>query len=114
MSKIHGSKHSFLGMNIEFPGDRTVIIDTKNYFREAIEGLQKEGHVIIVGTNATTVAPNVFDTTRKNTPLSVELADIFRSTVAKLLWASQRSRLDLSFAVTFLCFRFHCSTEDDW
>ena len=95
MSKIHGSKHSFLGMNIEFPGDRTVII------REAIEGLQKEGHVIIAGKNATPAAPNVFDTTRKNTPLSVELADIFRSTVAKLLWASQRSRLDLSFAVTF-------------
>ncbi len=39
---------------------------------------------------------------------------MFRSTVAKLLWASQRSRLDLSFAVTFLCSRLNCTTEGDW
>jgi len=109
----YGSKHSFLGMNIEFPGDGTVTIDTNNYFREVIEDFQREGHVI-VGTNATPAAPNIFNTTRKNTPRSVEIADIFRSTVAKLLWASQRSRLDLSFAVTFLCSRLNCATEGDW
>ena len=33
-------------MNIEFPGGGTVIIDTNNYFREVIEGLQREGRVI--------------------------------------------------------------------
>ena len=55
-----------------------------------------------------------FNTTRKNTPLSVELADIFQSTVAKLLWASKRSRLDLTFAVAFLCSRLNCATEGDW
>ena len=113
MTKTHGAKHSFLGMNIEFAGDGTVMIDTNNYLREVIEDFEKSGHVI-VGTNVTPAAPNMFDISRKNAPLSTELTDVFRSTIAKLLWASQRSRLDLSFAVTFLCSRLNCATEGDW
>jgi len=112
MSKTHGAKHSFLGMNIEFVGDGTVMIDTNNYFREVIVDFERERHVI-VGTNVTPAAPNMFDTNRRNTPLPAKLTDVFRSTVAKLLWASQRSRLDLSFAVTFLCSRLNCATDGD-
>ena len=113
MTKTHGAKHSFLGMNIEFVGDETVMIDTNNYLREVIEDFEKSGHVI-VGTNVTPAASNMSDISRKNAPLSTELTDVFRSTIAKLLWASQRSTLDLSFAVTFLCSRLNCATEGDW
>jgi len=113
MSKSHGAKQRFLGINIEFLGDGTVMIDTNNYFREVIEDFEREGHVI-VGTNVTPAAPNMFYTIRKNTPLSAKLTNVFRSTVAKPLWASQRSRLDLSFAVTVLCSRLNRATEGDW
>jgi len=107
MSKVHGSKHSFVGINIEFSGDGAVIIDTNKYFREVIEDFQREGNVI-VGTNANPAAPNIFNTTRKNTPLSVELGDVFRCTVAKLLWAGFIIRRYI------LCSRLNCATESDW
>ncbi len=69
MTKTHGTKHSFLGMNIEFVGDGTVMIDTNNYLREVIEDFEKSGHVI-VGINVTPAASNMFDISRKNAPLS--------------------------------------------
>jgi len=112
MTKTHGAKHSFLEMNIKFVSNGTVMFDTNNYFRKFIEDFERNGHVI-VGTNVTPAAPNMFDISRKNTPLPTKLTDVFRSTVTKLLWADQRSRLDLSFAVTFLCSRLNCATERD-
>jgi hypothetical protein len=46
--------------------------------------------------------------------LSRDDSEVFHSIVAKLLYVSKRSRLDIQLATAFLCTRVSCSTEKDW
>jgi hypothetical protein len=46
--------------------------------------------------------------------LSHRDGEVFHSVVAKLLYVSKRSRLDIQLAVAFLCTRVSESTEQDW
>ena len=46
--------------------------------------------------------------------LSPERTDLFHSLVMKLMWFSQRCRLDIATAIAFLCTHVSNSTEQDW
>ena len=46
--------------------------------------------------------------------LSKKKQDIFHSVVARLLWMMKRSRPDIETAVSFLCTKVSCSTEEHW
>jgi hypothetical protein len=64
---------------------------------------------------ATTPAKqNLFDTEEKDKRLSWDDSKVFHSIVAKLLYVSKRSLLDIQLATTFLCTHLSCSTEKDW
>lgn len=46
--------------------------------------------------------------------MSDENMDIFHHIVAKLLFESKRAKVDRDLAVSFLCTRVPCSTNQDW
>ena len=102
MTATRGSKHVFLGMNIEFKPNGTVEIDNIDYIQEAIDEFGEK----CLPKPPTPVGPNIL----KLDPHSAR----FHSIVAKLLWVRPRSRLDIAFTISFMCTRVGCSTEEDW
>ena len=46
--------------------------------------------------------------------MPIERGDLFHSIVIKLMWVSQRCRLDISTTISFLCTRVSQPTEQDW
>ena len=79
-------------MNNEFPFPKS--IDSKMATTPASE------HLFEVNPNATKLDP--------------EHADIFHSFIAKNLFSSQRSRLDIMLTVAFLCTQVKSPDENDW
>jgi hypothetical protein len=110
MTVTRGKEHIFLGMNITFHDDGTVSVKMKEYIKEAIDDFGED----IVRSAATPAKKNLFDVDENAEPLSRKKSENFHSVVAKLLYVSKRSRLDIQLAVAFLCTRVSCSTEQDW
>jgi len=57
---------------------------------------------------------HLFKVRRESMPLDKSKADIFHSTVAKLLYICKRCRLDIQNTVGFLTTRVSKPDEDDW
>jgi hypothetical protein len=110
MTVTRGKEHVFLGMNITFHDDGTVSVKMKEYIKEAIDDFGED----IIRSAATPAKKNLFDVDETAEPLSRKKRENFHSVVAKLLYVSKRSRLDIQLAVAFLCTRVSCSTEQDW
>ena len=105
-----GRMHTFVGMDIEFLENGKVKIMTREYLEEAIDDFGED-----VRQGATTPASNnLFEAKNEAEPLPDDKRDKFHSIVAKLLFVSKRSRLDIGLAVAFLCTRVSKSTFDDW
>lgn len=103
--------HNFLGIKVKMDKRlKTVEIDMKQYILNAL-GLFLED---ITRNAATPAKASLFDV-RENSPLlSEERAENFHSVTALLLYVSQRCRLDIQTAVSFLTTRVSKPTEDDW
>jgi hypothetical protein len=97
-------------MHITFHDNGTVSVKMKEYIKEAIADFGED----ITRTAATPAKKNLFDIDESAAPLSRKDAENFHSVVAKLLYVSKRSRLDIQLAVAFLCTRVSCSTDQDW
>ena len=110
MAVTRGSKHVFLGMNIEFKPNGTVDIDTIDYIKEAIDEFGDK----CLPRPPTPAGPNILSVDPSSPRLDARRADIFHSIVAKMLWVRPRSRLDIAFTISFMCTRVGCSTEEDW
>ncbi len=82
----------------------------KEYIKEAIDDFGED----IIRSAATPAKKNLFDVDETAELLSRKKSENFHSVVAKLLYVSKRSRLDIQLAVAFLCTRVSCSTEQDW
>ena len=66
-------------------------------------------------TTATTPAKkDLFEIDDDSAALDSERADVFHSITAKLLFTSQRARIDILLPVAFLCTRVSHPTEEDW
>ena len=109
MSVTRGNKHKFLGMDIEFPGDGTVKIKMKDYLVESIA----ESGMNIERTASTPAKKNLFEVDDDAAPLTDGEAKVFHSVVAKLLYVSLRTRMDLLLPVIFLCTRVSKATAED-
>ena len=110
MTVTRGKDHVFLGMNISFLKNGTVSVNMKDYIKEAMADFGED-----ITRNATTPAKrNLFDTDDTDEQLSRDDSEVFHSIVAKLLYVSKRSRLDIQLATAFLCTRVSYSTEKDW
>jgi hypothetical protein len=66
------------------------------------------------GRAVTVASDHLFKVDPKCEKLDPETNDFFHRTVARLLFASKRSRPDLQTAVAFLCTRVASSDKDDY
>jgi hypothetical protein len=109
MTVTRGDRHTFLGMNIFFPGDYTVTVTMKSYLQEAIT----DSGLNIGKVAASPAAKGLFDIKNDATLLPKTESEVFHSIVAKLLYVSLRARPDILLAVSFLCTRVSSPTTHD-
>jgi hypothetical protein len=106
-----GNQHTYLGMDITFKKKKgTLQIRMKDYIKEAIVA-SKEDVSRGVSTPATRA---LFDIDEDSERLQPKQSDLYHHIVAKLLYVSTRSRLDIQLTIGFLCTRVSCSTKEDW
>ena len=100
MTVNRGSKHTFVGVDIEFMEDRTVKLSMDDYVRECINIYGSE----VKKKAATPATGRLFDedNTEEAIKLSESEADRFHHTTAKLLYLAKRVRIDIDLAVSFL------------
>ena len=109
-----GNTHDLLGMKIELDRkNKKVKIDTSVHIREAITMFEQCGEEV-EGTVANPGNSQFFKVKNECKPLVGLKADVFHSTVAKLLFTGKRGRPDLEPYIAFLCTRVSKSTESDW
>ena len=110
LSVTEGTKHTYLGMDIEYPGNKTVEFSMQCYLKEAIaefpERLEKE-----VSTPA---SPHLFKVNDSCEKLPEPHRQLLHKIVAKLLFVSIRARPDIHVAVSFLTSRVSKADRDDW
>ena len=105
-----GKSHDFLGMKLDFLEDKTVTVGMKEHIKGAISDFPED----IVRNAATPAAKYLFETSDTDEKLSPELADKFHRIVAKLLYVTQRARVDILLAIAFLCTRVADPDIQDW
>ena len=105
-----GDTHTFIGMDMVFKQNGSLEIGLKEYISESIDTFNDD-----LGRNvASPAAKWLFEVDDSDRKVTAEKADIFHSVVAKLLWVSQRGRLDISTAISFLCSRVQSPDVEDW
>ncbi|GAX20129.1 hypothetical protein FisN_17Lu131 [Fistulifera solaris] len=109
MSVTRGMKHKFLGMDIEFQTNNTVVVQMRDYLQESID----ESKLGITQEATTPAKSNLFDIDEASPALEGDEFDVFRSVVAKLLYIAVRARMDILLPVSFLCTRVTKSTKQD-
>lgn len=97
-------------MDLEFHDNGSVEISTPEYIGEVFEAFGED----IKGTVSSVATRNLFNIDQTLLLLHKDKADVFHSVVARLLWNMKRSCPDLETAVSFLCTRVSCPTEEDW
>ena len=105
-----GNEHNFLGMNIKFNQNGTVTIDMQDYVKETLTDFPDK----LRRTAASPARPDLFHVDNTSPVLTQERSNVFHSIVMKLMWISQRCRLDIATAIAFLCTRVSKSTQQDW
>ena len=96
-----GDEHTFLGMNIKFNKNGTVTIDMQDYVKETLTDFPDK----LRNKVASPARPDLFFVKNASPRLNQERSDIFHSIVMKLMWISQRCRLDITTAIAFLSTR---------
>ena len=111
VNKVKPNKpFDFLGMNVTLREDKKFEIEMKDQLREAISWFGEE--ITIKPTSP--AGRNLFVVDEESELLDDEKSETFHSTVAKLLYISQRARPDIEVTASFLCRRVSCSTMSDW
>ena len=111
MTVTRGTKHTFVGVDIEFLKNGTVQLSMDDYVQECIDKYKDE-----VRQKATTPAKgDLFDDDEGDLSelLAEDEAEKFHHTTAKLLFLSKRVRIDIDLAVSFLCTRVAAPTKGD-
>ena len=88
---VRGTKHTFLGMNIEILKDKKIQIDMREQLQEAID-------MFLESTLMKASSPGsryVFQVDDDAEQLNKHQSEIFHSTVAKLLFIAKRARPDI-------------------
>ena len=107
-----GTKHDYLGMQLDFSNKGYVDVTMVDYIKEVITDFPEE----IQGCAATPATGNLYVTKEegKQELLSDPQSRIFHHTVAQLLFIAPRARKDIQTAVSFLTTRVKAPDEDDW
>ena len=110
LSITRGNKHTYVGMDIEFPGNGTVEIGMKHYLEEALEAFPDE----VSGNSTSPPAKHLFDVNEECEPLFESRRKILHSIVAKLLYVATKGRPDIYVPIAFLTSRVSKATTYDW
>jgi hypothetical protein len=112
MTVTRGSKHRYLGMDLDFSKPGLLGITMIKYIDDIFEDFPE----LITKTSRTPHTDNLFKVRPENeaTFLSEEQAQQFHQTVAQLLFLSCRARRDIQTAVSFLTTRVKKPDVDDW
>ena len=102
-----GIRHKFLRMDITFNKNGTVSIDMKDYVEEVLQAFPDR----LKRSVTSPARPDLHHIDHTSPPLPIENADLFHSFVMKLMWVSQRCRLDILTTISFLCTRVTKPTE---
>ena len=97
-------------MNIKFRNDGTFAILMKDYLEESIEEFGED----IVGSAVSPAQKGLFTIDPNSELLDESRSKNFHSITAKLLYVSNRARVDLKLVIAFLCTRVSKSTLQDW
>ena len=98
------------GMDIEILSNKKTVISTPQHIEEAVTDLGEE----IKGDVANPATSKLFYVNAKSCKLSEKKVELFHKLVAKLLWITQRSQVDIETGVSFLCTRVQEPIEEDW
>ena len=110
MSMTMGTKHKYVGMNLEFHNDGTLTIDMREYVEEALKDFPEA----IKRSSSTPATSNLFQVDEKSKRLPEDKRVILHRITARLLFVTKRSRPDIQVAVGFLTTRVDEATEKDW
>ena len=110
MTVTHGNKHTYVGMDIYFPGNREVKISMIDYLKECIIAL---GEDCSAAAN-TPAGSRIFDSDPDGTLLNENKRKTLHSIVAKLLFVAMRSRPDIQVTTAYLSSRVTKADDDDW
>ena len=105
-----GNKHTFLGMDIVFHNNGTLTVDMSEYVIEALQAFPDKLRKSVTSP----ARPDLFHLDYSSPRLSNQNSNLFHSLVMRLMWVSQRCRLDIATAIAFLSTRVSRSTEQDW
>jgi hypothetical protein len=105
-----GSKHTYLGMDLEFK-DGICVMSVAKYVHSILEAhpVPLSGTTVLPHTPA---AEDLFSIDLSSPLLTTREREDFHSCVAKVLWVSQR-RVDIGTPVSFLCSRVREPTRQD-
>jgi hypothetical protein len=110
MTVTRGDVHVFLGMKITFNRDGTLNVGMTDYLQEAIDAFPEK----VKASASSPAKSDLMTVNQMSEPLDKERSEIFHSLVMKLMYVSQRARIDIVTAIAFLCTRVSKSTEQDW
>ena len=104
-----GQEHTYVGMDISYPGNGEAVIRMKDHVLEAIADFPECCNI-----NVTSPAPNyLFQVTPDLPTISEPDRKIFHKIVAKLLYVANRARPDIMVAISFLTSRVLNTTDED-
>ena len=107
-----GTKHNYLGVDVEFNNDGTLDASMISY----LKGIIAEFPELIKGRAATPATEHLFTVRdeKEARPLEEKRALAFHHTVAHLLFMATRTRCDIQMAVAFLTTQMKTPDKDDW
>jgi hypothetical protein len=107
-----GTKHNYLGVDMEFNEDGTLDASMIPYLKDIIAEFPE----LIKGKAATPATEHLFTVRdeKEAKPLKEERALAFHHTMAQLLFMATRTRRDIQTTVSFLMTRVKTPNEDDW
>ena len=110
MTVTRGKEHEYIGMKIRFNGDKTVSVSMAQHIDEALAAFPET----ISKATTTPAKKDLFEIDETSDRLDPQLAEVFHSVTAKLLFTAQRARIDILLPVAFLCTRVSHPTDQDW
>jgi len=105
-----GNKHTYVGMDLEFPGDGTIKVNQKPHLKDALDSFPDLLDKIVTSP----AAEHIFTVNEECEKLPEAQRELLHKIVAKLLFVSTRGRPDIYLPISFLTSRVTKADTDDW
>lgn len=105
-----GPSHAYVGMEVDYPGDKTVQITMKSYINSALSDFPDE-----LGKSVNSpCSEHLFEVNDQANLIVEEKSVVFHTIVCRLLFISTRARPDIYLTISFLTSRCTKTDVDDW